>query len=182
MSIEIKWKGVLNRYAVSNINGGVIFLRGKHEIIDGYYRCVSGKGIGYSVDSWSYHERPLKETKPVYTQSMYDSGEKIEVGMEFSFGGKIQNNGPYIAIGISKTSKGDDVLTYEYGACSIDTCWINGTWVKPWVKPIDTRTDKEKTNDALDEFYQKKETWTHMNLLEAVILGHIPDLKYTGNK
>lgn len=88
------------------------------------------------------------KSRSVFTEEMFHLGEKIKVGMQFNFTGDTSDatrNGPYIAIGISKTTLGDKVLTYEYGSGSIDSCWLlDGN-----VKPIDIRTSQQKTIDDI---------------------------------
>ena len=174
--IEIRWQSIATKFNYVLADGRKIkLLTVKPEGLFNDYIVYESENEGsYSLATWTLHKRPVEETKPVYTQSMADNGEQIKKGMQFAFGGEIQNNGPYIAIGISKTSKGDDVLTYEYGACDIETCWINDTWVKP----IDNRTDTEKASDDLDSLGYK----CNISLINSIKAGKVRGMSFTGIK
>tara|TARA_R110001583_G_scaffold109400_1_gene258098 strand:- start:8541 stop:9716 length:1176 start_codon:yes stop_codon:yes gene_type:complete len=103
--------------------------------------------LTYQSKSGNKHEwytfiRPIKQKENIYTQEMADNGELPSVGMEFMHQGAI-------ATTISTSKEYGGVVTFTtYGGCSIGCCWFNDVWVKP----IDTRTKKEK---AIDEAYAK---------------------------
>lgn len=117
-----------------------------------------------------------EETKPVYTQLMADNCELPSVGMECMVLNKHFDNAEYERCTISY--KGSFTFIYDSESCKERVGHID----EVTFKPINQRTNKQKLDDALDQFSYKKETWTHMSFTEAVDLGHIPYLEYTGEK
>ena len=71
---KIDWTGNVNMYAVSN-SESTIFLREKHVIVDGYWRPVNGKGMGYPSDRWIFHVRP-------YSKNVKQNQEKSKIIIE----------------------------------------------------------------------------------------------------
>lgn len=123
---------------------------------DGVLITVSTKmPITYQSKNFNKHEwysniRPVNK-KPVFTQAMSDAGELPPIGSYF-----IHENKKVKTISTSKEDGG--VVTFLDG-CDIGCCWNNDSWVRP----IDTRTDKEK---AIEDIYRSDLT-VKENLAEA---------------
>lgn len=115
-----------------------------------------------------------EETTPIY----WKEGDPIKVGDKILVKGKSYTEDFYTKSEILFV--GRDVFVYAQEDTDEHECY--GVMAEHDFKPIDSRSDKQKLDDALDQFSYKKETWTHMSFTEAVDLGHIPYLEYTGEK
>lgn len=119
-----------------------------------------------------------KENKPlVYTQEMADNGELPSAGMECLF--KI--DGEYKTITVLYNSK--EVMVFSY---TFDGVRVEDARVKSFnhidIKPIDTRTKKQKAIDELrnlDDSICNNIEW-HANFLQAIIDGKITGVKWVG--
>jgi hypothetical protein len=96
---------------------------------------------------WSetYSSDKLPKIKPVFTQAMADAGELPPVGSDFLHAKKVVT-----CLSVSDYDGG--VVTFAYNdrdgqEVDIDCCWNNDSWVQP----IDTRTPKQKSVDAIQE-------------------------------
>tara|TARA_R110000744_G_scaffold380568_1_gene503268 strand:- start:43184 stop:43774 length:591 start_codon:yes stop_codon:yes gene_type:complete len=99
-----------------------------------------------AVDIYNYSRAKKEPLKPidkslVYTQEMVDNGVMPSVGMEFIHKGEV-------AVTLSTSNEHEGVATFTADdGCTIECCWFNGALVKP----IDTRTKKER---AIDKAYK----------------------------
>lgn len=175
MSKEIDWSKTKFDFCLYRPGDGEgKFVGSKPEITGDNYTIGSR---GWDMAYWELRERPTKEeTKPVYTQLMADNCEPPKSGMKI-----------LVLVEDDLRASWHEAEVLFYGAF---TAVLTTEHVKERslslgdfnILPIDSRSDKQKLDDALDQFSYKKETWTHMSFTEAVDLGHIPYLKYTGEK
>lgn len=109
--------------------------------------------------------------KPVYTKEMHESGELPPVGSKFIVSG-LEGDSRIIdfedlevdTIGVSETNHGNKVITFHHPLKGIG-CGMFLT-SGPWLKPPDTRTDKEKLRDALvDEWENNPDKDTIINAI-----------------
>ena len=105
-----------------------------------------GHYLNYVYADKSPLEKDSIVKKPlVYTQEMADNGELPSVGSEFLHKGSV-------ATTLSTSNEHGGVVTFTVdNGCSIDCCWNNDAWVKP----IDTRTKKEKAIDEIESELSK---------------------------
>lgn len=112
-----------------------------------------------------FGEVSAKQGKSIYTQEMLDAGELPEDGMKF-----IHASAVATTISSSKKHGGVVTFTIDNGA-SIACCWFN----ESWVKPIDTRTPKEKADDLFKTYLKGEKVFTHKAFSQAVIDGDFGD-------
>ncbi len=153
MSKEINWEEVTPIFNFKLSRGNDCFyLEERPEINTS--RCYDVKnghrGGLYHTTEWTLHERPTKkQVKPAYTQSMFDNGEPLLVGMLFNGVDAKEVPCKCKCLAIAGEPNNLCVLySYDEGA-SICSCWLNDTWVQP----IDTRTDLEKMKDIIVELF-----------------------------
>ncbi len=121
----------------------------------------------------------------VYTQEMSDNGVLPSVGMRFLCGEEMEEDLRTIdfkdkeveVIGISK-HKNRDIITFHHNTLGIGC----GIFFSSWVKPVDTRTKKEKAIDELRDFDNSicNDTEWYANFLQAIIDGKITGVKWVG--
>ena len=111
-------------------------------------------------------------SKPVYTQEMKDKGELPSVGMKFI---DVLYNKHTVVTAIFRH---DNQVVYvagkgngkKYFGAELREC-----------KPIDTRTDKEKTDDLFKIYLKGEQVSTHKTFTQAVIDGDFGDnVKWVG--
>ena len=104
------------------------------------------------------------QPKPVYTQEMADKGELPSVGME------VLVRGCKRVILLGPDSDGDYVTTNEHGAYDFDSA--------DQLKPIDTRTKKEKAIDGI----RLSCGFNKLNSMEKELLAKAYDTWSKGNE
>lgn len=123
-------------------------------------------------------------TVPTFTQAMADAKECPQVGAMFmvesveSDSRIIDFEGEEVTvIGLSKSHKENQVITFSHPIYGIGCGVFYPEWVKPLTPP---KTDTEKALDSLNEFYQKEAVFTHTSLLEYIKAGHLDFVTFTG--
>lgn len=128
-----------------------------------YNQCIDDMSSNYGRSSLKHlaiWQAGLKESKEaldsivnkplIYTQEMYDNGESPSVGMECLF----KMNGEYKAITVLYNSQ--EVMVFSY---TFDGVRVEDARVKSFnhidIKPIDTRTKKEKAIDEIESELSK---------------------------
>lgn len=103
----------------------------------------------------------VSEAEPVFTQGMADAGELPPVGSKFLHNGEV-------VLCISTTSHDGGVVTFrrltQGNGPDIACCWNN----KSWVKPLDTRTPKQKAVDAALNAIGKSELMVGMGIKRVI--------------
>lgn len=113
-------------------------------------------------------ERPVK---PVFTQAMADNGELPPVGSEFMHKG-------VLAVALSTSAEHDGVVTFTTdNGCSVECCWNNDAWVKP----VDTKTDKEKLFDEINSI-PRIYIADAEEFLNKIVSGKLHGVTFTGTK
>lgn len=159
-----------------------------YKIINGeykyYYRdawCKSTCEIGTLKDKLIERPQPqpsspldfgaVPDVKPIFTQSMSDNGEFPQVGMEV----EVDGTGVVYVIVLPKDSEGDFILTPKNG----DKYWQRSN--VQFIKPIDTRTDKEKAVDDIRKITMPdKLTEVEWDIVAAIRSGQITGVKWVG--
>ncbi len=139
--------------------------------------------------SSGYHlTRPTKEEeKPVYTQAMHNMPTAPATGADF-FVGDTGGNGSRISdfenkvvtVLATTTYKGGTIITFYNSLVGIGC----GMFSTKWVKPIYTRTDREKLKTDIMEFEQNYHDCTdyYDQIVNAIISGDFHKTTYSGDK
>ena len=102
---------------------------------------------------------------------MSDNGEFPQVGMEV----EVDGTGVVYVIVLPKDSEGDFILTPKNG----DKYWQRSN--VQFIKPIDTRTDKEKAVDDIRKITMPdKLTEVEWDIVAAIRSGQITGVKWVG--
>lgn len=122
---------------------------------------------------WKVIKRPEKKDEPenIYTEEMFDAGEECEVGMSFSD----QSGGVYKKL-LPSDDSGMTVIKDKNGEYCI--------FCQSEAMPFDTRTDKQKLTDQIDNYIIDKNinAIDTEKFIDAIMNGEFENLKYTGEK
>ena len=150
---------------------------------DNYEYCISEE-IYPCMDFFTLIPRP--EAQPVFTQAMADNGELPVVGMECQ-GYVLADTGEQTP---SRSGWVEGRFTGKAtapngGKCFLFTCNMGDDYVinaNSHIKPIDTRTDKEKAIDDLDKFQAASLISNELSesLLSIIMSGKIHGVKWVG--
>lgn len=191
---EIRWENIATKFNYVLLGGKDIkplMLRPERLMGNVYVTYINGETKNFTCDKWTLHERPVEETKPVYTQEMHNNDELPPVGCKFLVGNDCGNsrisdfNNKEVKV-LALTCLDDDVLiTFNHKRQGVG-CGIFNT---EWVKPIDNRTDEEKAIEDLEEYLltykdiDLQESYNvAMGIFDLISKGGVNEIKFTGNK
>lgn len=127
-----------------------------------------------------------EETKPVYTQAMLNISVVPAVGADFIVGdtsnaSRIRDFENKIVTVLATTYyKKGTVITFYNSSFGIGCAYFS----PEWVKPIDTKTDREKLKDDIFKFklkfYDTMEFYD--SLVDAIISGKFHKTTFSGDK
>lgn len=144
---KLDWENIASKYSYALSKEDILHLlkdAPSKECGSVYFVDVDGVTKNYTCAEWDLHERPPKEeTKPVYTQERFDSGEGVKVNMHCMI--KLNRNTPPEKCKILGFFEEREVWIFLYdGLCTAVLKIFDGMF-----QPLETKTPADKLKDRI---------------------------------